>query len=171
MDARPDNRLRMPARRRAKSQSAFDLANRPGFLIRRLHQIHIALFMEECAGFNVTPVQYSVMSMIAEKPGLEQTSLANEVGVDRATLATVIARLEARGLLRRTTTRADRRLKKVLLTSRGKALLNRMARAARRAHIRTIDTLPAPERTAFVHALARLVDAKNDFGRAPLRLG
>src|SRR5688500_5546316 len=107
MDARPANRQCMSARRPAAPQSAFDLANRPGFLIRRLHQIHIALFMEECAQFNVTPVQYSVMSMIAEKPGLEQTSLANEVGVDRATLANVIARLEARGLLRRTTTPAD----------------------------------------------------------------
>jgi hypothetical protein len=46
-----------------------------------------------------------------------------------------------------------------------------MAPAARRAHVRTIDALAAADRAAFMHALAQLVDAKNDFGRAPLRLG
>jgi hypothetical protein len=46
-----------------------------------------------------------------------------------------------------------------------------MLPAAQRAHVRTVDALSAGERKAFVHALARLVDAKNEFGRAPLRLG
>lgn len=150
--------------------SAFDLASRPGFLIRRLHQIHTALFMEECAKFNVTPVQYSMMTAIAEQPGLEQARLAQEVGVDRATLANVVARLESRGLLRRTTTKTDRRLKRVVLTAKGKRLLVQMTQAAQRAHARTVDVLSPAERAAFLHFLARLVDAGNDFGRAPLRL-
>lgn len=150
--------------------TAFDLASRPGFLIRRLHQIHTALFMEECAEFNVTPVQYSMMTAIAEQPGLEQARIAQEVGVDRATLANVVARLETRGLLRRTTTKADRRLKRVILTAKGKRLLDQMTRAAQRAHARTVEVLSPVERAAFLHALAQLVDAGNDFGRAPLRL-
>ncbi len=150
--------------------SAFDLASRPGFLIRRLHQIHTALFIEECAAFNVTPVQYSMMTVIAEQPGLEQARLAQEVGVDRATLANVVARLESRGLLRRTTTKADRRLKRVVLTAKGKRLLEQMTDAAQRAHARTVEILSSDERAAFLHFLARLVDAGNDLGRAPLRL-
>ncbi len=151
-------------------QSAFDLASRPGFLIRRLHQIHAALFMEECAAFNVTPVQYSLMTAIAEQPGLEQARLAHEIGVDRTTLANVVARLETRGLLRRTTTKTDRRLKRVNLTANGKRLLAQMRKPAQRAHVRTIEALPPAQRTVFLHALAHLVDAGNDFGRAPLRL-
>ena len=82
--------------------SAFDLAVRPGFLIRRLHQIHLALFAEECGAFNVTPVQFSILTAAAAQPGLEQARLAHEVGVDRTTLANVVARLEGRGLVRRT---------------------------------------------------------------------
>jgi DNA-binding MarR family transcriptional regulator len=151
-------------------QTAFDLAKRPGFLIRRLHQIHTALFMEECAAFNVTPVQYSMMTAVSEQPGLEQARLAHEIGVDRTTLANVAARLEARGLLRRTTTKADRRLKRVILTARGKRLLEQMAQPALRAHVRTIEALAPTERSEFLHALACLVDAGNAFGRAPLRL-
>ena len=86
-----------------------ELAARPGFLVRRLHQIHLALFAEECSAFNVTPVQYSIMTVAAAHPGLDQVALAYEVGVDRATLANVVARLENRGVLRRTQGRTDRR--------------------------------------------------------------
>ncbi|MET0278596.1 MAG: MarR family transcriptional regulator, partial [Pseudorhodoplanes sp.] len=87
----------MSTRKITRPPSAFDLAHRPGFLIRRLHQIHTALFIEECADFNVTPVQYSVLTAIAEQSAMEQARLAQEVGVDRATLANVVARLEVRG--------------------------------------------------------------------------
>jgi MarR family transcriptional regulator, lower aerobic nicotinate degradation pathway regulator len=150
--------------------STSDLAARPGFLIRRLHQIHLALFAEECSAFNVTTVQYSIMTVAAARPGLDQMALAYEVGVDRATLANVVARLETRGLLRRTRGRTDRRLKNVTLTAAGRTLLGHMAEAAHRAHERTVEALPPDERAAFLHALRQLVDVGNEYGRAPFRL-
>ena len=69
---------------------SFALAARPGFLIRRLHQTHLSLFAEECGAFDVTPVQYSILTAVAAQPGLEQAALAQEVGIDRATLANVV---------------------------------------------------------------------------------
>ena len=86
-----------------------ELAQYPGFLIRRLHQIHFALFAEECAGFDITPVQYSIMMIIAYRPGMDQAQISDEAGVDRATLVNVVVRLEAAGLLKRITSRLDRR--------------------------------------------------------------
>jgi DNA-binding MarR family transcriptional regulator len=151
--------------------SAFDLAVRPGFLIRRLHQIHLALFAEECGAFNVTPVQFSILTAAAAQPGLEQARLAHEVGVDRTTLANVVARLEGRGLVRRTPSRDDRRIKRVTITARGRKLLARMDGPARRAHARTIAALAPAGRARFLKSLANLVDAGNAHGRAPLRLG
>ena len=147
------------------------LADRPGFLIRRLHQIHVALFAEECGQQNVTPVQYSILTVAAAQPGLDQAALGYEVGVDRATLANVLGRLEARGLLRRVQGRADRRLKHVTLTAEGRKLLAGMVAAVQRAHERTIEALPPPERAAFLDALLVLVESGNGFGRARLRLG
>jgi DNA-binding MarR family transcriptional regulator len=150
--------------------TARELAIRPGFLIRRLHQIHLAMFAQECAPLDITPVQYSIISIAAAQPGLEQARLGYEVGVDRATLANVVARLEARGLLTRAQGVADRRLKHVTLTQAGLNLLACITEPAGRAHARTIEPLPDDEREAFLQALARLVDAGNAFGRAPLRL-
>lgn len=151
--------------------TAFDLASRPGFLIRRLHQIHVALFIEECAAFEVTPVQYSLMTVLHARPGLEQARLGEETGVDRATLANVVGRLERRGLVRRRPSGRDRRVRLVSLTPAGAALLIQMEEPARRAHTRTLAALPPDARHAFTHALAHLVEAGNSSGRAPLRLG
>lgn len=150
--------------------TAWDLASRPGFLIRRLHQIHLAMFAEECATLGITPVQFSILSVAEAQPGLEQARLGHEVGVDRTTLANVVARLEGRGLLTRAQGQSDRRLKHVALTPAGRDLLRQMEEPARRAHARTIEALPEAEREAFLRTLATLVDAGNAYGRAPLRL-
>ncbi len=145
------------------------LVRRPGFLIRRLHQIHLALFAEECAAFGLTPVQYSIMTAIAGQPGLDQARLCEEVGIDRATMADVLARLESRGLVSRRRSGTDQRMKLVSVTVSGRRLLARIDPHARRAHERTVDGLPPEERAAFVESLTRLVEANHGLGRAPMR--
>jgi DNA-binding MarR family transcriptional regulator len=146
------------------------LSLRPGFLIRRLHQIHLALFAEECAAFGVTPVQYSIMSVVLLQPRIDQASLGYEVGVDRATLTNVIGRLETKGLLRRSKKATDKRTNLVKLTARGEAVLEKMADAVQRAHARTIAPLPPEDQARFLDHLNRLVDAGNEYSRAPLRI-
>jgi DNA-binding MarR family transcriptional regulator len=107
--------------------------------------MHLALFAEECASCGVTPVPFSLLSLLATQPGLDQAALAFAVGVDRATTANVVARLEKRGLLRRRPGPTDRRVKLVELTAAGTRLLARIDPHARRAHERTLDALPPRE--------------------------
>jgi DNA-binding MarR family transcriptional regulator len=59
------------------------LWGRPGYLLRRLHQIHYTLFFEECAGYDITPVQYGLLTTLSLNPNLDQNSLARELGIDR----------------------------------------------------------------------------------------
>jgi len=142
----------------------------PGFLIRRLHQIHTALFAEECAGLEVTPPQHSVLSVIAGQPGLDQSAIAEEIGVDRATLASVVARLEAAGFVRRTISKVDRRQKLLSLTPRGRAILGKMQGPVQRAQDRAMEPLSLAEQEQFLKLLNQLVDGGNEYGRAKLRL-
>lgn len=146
------------------------LIDRPGFLIRRLHQIHQAIFAEECGAFDVTPMQFSIMSVAGTKPGLDQTALAHEIGVDRTTLANVVARLEKRGILRRTRSQTNHRLKCVHLTASGQRIVQQMEGAVARAHHKTIEALPKEEREAFTAALRILVNAGNDYAPAILHV-
>jgi DNA-binding MarR family transcriptional regulator len=142
----------------------------PGFLIRRLHQIHLALFAEECTGFDVTAVQFNVLQVIGERPGSDQSSIAEEVGVDRATLASVLSRLERAGFIKRIVSRLDRRQRLISLTARGRSIVEKMTEAVQRAHERTLAPLTPEDRASFLVLLSRLVEEGNGHGRAKLRL-
>jgi DNA-binding MarR family transcriptional regulator len=130
---------------------------RPGVLIRRLHQVHTAMFLEETAAFNVTPVQYSLLTLLAEAPGLEQGAAAAALRLDRFTTADVVRRLEAAGLLRARPGQ-DRRAKALHLTAKGTKLHAAMRESVQRAHDRLVSPLPAPRREAFLRALRDLVE-------------
>jgi len=146
------------------------LLARPGFLVRRLHQIHTWLFAEETQEFGVTPVQYSVLTILAALGEMDQNTLALEIGLERTSVAEVLPRLEARELVERRQSTADRRVKLVRLTRPGRALVKKMEAAAQRAHDRTIEAIPEEERERFMLSLCRLVEAHNEASVVPLRL-
>ncbi len=145
------------------------LWRRPGYLIRRLHQIHGALFAQECVGFDITPVQYAVLTTLAQRPDCDQNTLAQEVGLDRTNAADVVRRLARQGLVVRRASPQDRRRMLARLTPRGQTILAAMQAPMIRAQQRLIDTLEPAERERFVATLLKLVDATNNSSRAPRR--
>lgn len=145
------------------------LWSRPGFLVRRLHQIHGALFMEELAEDQVTPVQYGLLSILVDIPGLDQFSIAEELGIDRANVAEVLKRLEARKLVLRVVDPHNKRRKICLATREGAEFVAKHYPRMQAAQERLIAPLSSAERAAFLELLHKLVDANNSFGRAVLR--
>ena len=145
-------------------------AGHAGFLVRRLHQIVLALFAEECEALDITPTQFGVMLAIAAQPGIAQSTAAEERGVDRATMASIVARLEENGYIHRVTSRTDRRQKLLSLTAAGKTLLAKAQEPVKRASERALEALPPRDRKTFILLLQKLVDGGNHFGRAKLRL-
>lgn len=146
------------------------LFSRPGFLIRRLHQIHTGLFYAETQEFNMTPVQYSLLSALAERSELDQNALALEIGLERSSVAEVLPRLESRGLISRRPAESDKRVRLVRLTGEGADLVERMARAAQRAHDKTLEQLSEAERDVFMLQMIRLVESNNEHSVAPLKI-
>src|SRR6267154_3935549 len=88
-------------RRTSVAHEPWPLPQRPGFLIRRLHQIHVALFQENCAKFEITPLQYSLLSALAARKTADQTTLAVDVSLDRTTTTGALKRLQSRGFIER----------------------------------------------------------------------
>jgi DNA-binding MarR family transcriptional regulator len=136
-----------------------DLYDKPGYQIRRLRQIAAALFAAEAAPFGVTSQQYTTLEALGEFPRLEQGALCDAVHLDRATMATLLARLEEKGLLQRTTSPLDKRRKHVALTPRGRKTLAAMRPALDRIQERILAPLPADDRDAFARMLKTLVAA------------
>ncbi len=142
---------------------------RPGFLIRRLHQIHVAMFLEEFKSQNITPVQYGLMTAVAALPGLDQTALGQEVGLDRTTTADVVKRLEDRGLLERHPNPLDRRTRHVRLTAEGQTRVVELQADMTRAQDRLMEPLRPAEKAMLMDLMRRLVEANNQYSRTILR--
>lgn len=139
----------------------------PGHHIRRLHQIAVAIFLQETEAHGITPVQYAALQTVGNAPGIDQRTLAGTIGLDTSTVAGVIDRLEARGLLARGTSPNDRRVRLLTLTAEGQALLAKVVPDMQKAQQRILAPLPKAERAEFMRMLRTLVDANNELSRAP----
>lgn len=142
------------------------LSARPGYLVRRLHQIHSAIFLEECQQFGVTPVQYGLISTLLAKPGLDQVTLGGEVGIDRTNVADVLKRLSERGLLRRERSKTDGRSMVAFLTKEGERVAEEMYESMRRAQDRLLAPLRPEFRSAFIAMLTELIEGNSKYAAA-----
>src|SRR6516165_1435752 len=103
--------------------SLTELYRTPGHLIRRLQQIAVALFVAKCETLDLTPVQYASLTVIRDVPDLDVTRLSSLVALDKATLAKVIERLEAKGWIVRESSGHDKRIKLLRITPNGRKVL------------------------------------------------
>lgn len=136
---------------------SFDFRRAPAHLIRRVHQVSVAIFMEETAGFEVTPVQFAILNALLQDPGEDQVTLARKVAFDPATFGSVIMRLETRGWVRREPDSVDRRRKLLWVTAEGAEVARKMRRAVGRVQQRILEPLAAAEREQLVALLDRLL--------------
>src|SRR5271154_2496469 len=111
----------MPSKARPITMDAVYTA--PGYLFRRMQQIAVAIFVEECKAHDLTPVQYASLVAIHTHPGIDATRLSAVIAFDRSTLGSVIERLEAKGHIQRMPAAGDKRVKLLHLTRSGAALL------------------------------------------------
>ena len=146
-----------------------DLYEHPGHLLRRAQQISVSMFYDEL-GAELTPVQYAILSRLADHPGIDQVSLAGLAAIDTSTGATVCARLEEKGLLERKVIPHNRRQRALAITASGARLLEELEAGALRLRERLLAPLNPVEQRQFMELLAKLVRENNEQSRAPLAL-
>src|SRR4051812_4399205 len=157
-------------REKRMNRDAQDIYSRPGHLIRRLQQIAVAIFMDETADFDITPVQYSALLAVRNHPGVDQTSLMKIIAFDRSTIGDVVKRLENKRLVRRVVSKADRRTKTLHITSSGRHLLSKVKKSVDDAQEKMVAPLGREERSEFMRMMHKLVQLNNDHSRVPLQL-
>ncbi len=144
------------------------LYRRPGFLIRRAHQIAVSIFLEEAAELGITTTQYGALVVLSAAENIDQIGLAKLVGIDRSTAALVVSKLEAAGLLVRENDPNDRRRSVLALTADGRQMLERLAKPAERAQERALSAFSKQEAKHFLELLGQFVDTFNEETRAPI---
>jgi MarR family transcriptional regulator, lower aerobic nicotinate degradation pathway regulator len=142
---------------------------KPGYLFRRMQQIAVAIFVEECGEHDLTPVQFAALVAIQTHPGIDATRLSAVIAFDRSTLGNVIERLESKQFVERRPSAEDKRIKLLYLTRSGAALLRDVMPSVDRAQSRMLQPLKPADRKMLMALLTQLVDLNNEASRVPLR--
>lgn len=137
---------------------SFNFVESPGHLIRRAQQLAVAIFMDETAGFDVTPVQFAILNALMDDPGEDQITLSGRVAFDPATFGSVIGRLEAKGWVKREADPGDKRRKLLWTTPEGEQVALKMKRAVGRAQLRIMGPLEGEEKAQLMLLLGKLVN-------------
>ena len=150
---------------------ALEIYSMPGHLIRRLQQASVAIFDNEIrqAGFDLTPVQFGALTMIAANPGLDQATLAQGITYDRVTIGGVVDRLEQKNLVRREIAEKDRRARNLYLQPLGEQVLAQARPVVRNVQDVILCGLSEAERKQLCILLRKALDAVGDVSRTPIR--
>ena len=143
------------------------LYQRPGFLLRRAHQISGAIFEGACETLGLTQAQFGVLTIVASEPGIDQTRLARGLAFDKVTVMRVLKGLQQRGLVERAMSSTNRRQMAVHLTREGKALLAQAQAPAEQACQQLLAPLSREQRRQLIELLDTLTAGLAGHARAP----
>jgi MarR family transcriptional regulator, temperature-dependent positive regulator of motility len=164
-----NRRPRASSNRVAKRDAGLfiDVYDEPGHLIRRAQQIAVSMFHSTMRN-GVTPIQYCVLRVLQDHPGIDQVTLARLCALDTSTAADLAVRLEERGLVRRMMPMKSRRHRLLQLTPEGVALVKRLIPSAYVLSRRLLRGLNKREQRIFLLLLKKFVHLNNQESRAPL---
>lgn len=101
------------------------LSGLAGYLIRQAQLWVFRDFNETLTPLDIRPVQYGILTVVRENPGLSQMALSRVLGIVRSGVVPLLDGLESRGLLKRIAHASDRRSHALHLTADGNALVKR----------------------------------------------
>lgn len=128
----------------------------PSHLLKRAAQYANLIYMGEVGKSGLTQRQFTVLLAVDSNDGKSQTELVKVTGIDRSTLADLVARLLAQGYLQRKRTKDDGRTNAIRITAVGKKMLKMAQPGADEVDRHLMGLLSASERKAFIDNLGVL---------------
>jgi MarR family transcriptional regulator, lower aerobic nicotinate degradation pathway regulator len=132
----------------------YRLQEQIGFVLRRAHQRHVAIFAARIA--DLTPPQFAALAKLHDVGETSQNQLGNLVAMDAATIKGVIERLKARGFVDLGKNDADKRRLMVALTEEGRKTIERLIPLAQQITTETLAPLTPKEAAQFMRLLAKI---------------
>ena len=144
---------------KGKKAEVGTLARSPSHQLHRVLQLALDIYAEEAGPDAPTQRQFAVLEACADRDGLTQTDLVKATGIDRSTLADLVARMTTKGLLVRERSALDARANAVSLSPEGRAALEAARPRVAAADKRILGLLPKARREAFLDVLTELASA------------
>jgi DNA-binding MarR family transcriptional regulator len=141
------------------SKDAKTLARSFSHLLKRAVQYSVHRYNEEAGKSGLTHRQFTVLAAVDANEGKSQTELVKITGIDRSTLADMIARLIEQGCLQRRRTKEDARTNAVRLTPQGKKLLRTAQSGAEDVDKQLLAMFAAADRKTVIDCLGEMANA------------
>jgi DNA-binding MarR family transcriptional regulator len=134
------------------------LSARTSYLLGRAAASVQALGEHDLQPLGISPREYSVLAVLAERSPLSQTQVAAVLGLDRTTILKLGASLEGKGLVVRARDEHDRRAYAMALTSDGDRLRERAFSLLLDCEQRFLQPLAGEQKAQLHDLLARVID-------------
>lgn len=129
---------------------------RLGFLIHDVSRLRRSALDRCLKPMNVTRSQWWILAYLSRKDGMTQSQLAEELDMGKVAIGGLIDRLEKSGLLRREADSNDRRVNRIFLEPKSKALIARMRKLSHQMNERILTGLENEELEAFAVTMGAL---------------
>jgi len=135
-------------------------------LLHRALQLALDYHAEAAGPATITQRQFTVLAAAGAADGRTQNDLVRATGIDRSTLADLVARMLAKGLLERERSATDARANTVRLSAAGRAALDAGTGPSAAADARLLALLAPKKRDIFLKILTALAAAADHPGEA-----
>lgn len=130
-----------------------------GFRMRRVQNQLSRSFSAATAELGLRSGLFSSLAIIAANPGLSQSELAREVGMDKSLTVSIVDELEASGWALRERSKVDRRRHALTITAEGETHLNALFDIVERTESAVLDQLSRAELLLLSELLDRMYAA------------
>ena len=146
---------------------SFNLNASPSHLLHRAQQAAANHSAKALRSAGITLRQFSLLAALDGNEGASQSDLVNATGIDRSTLADMVARMETSGLIKRAASKTDARAKSVSLTAKGKKALDKALPAVQAADAALFSGLAKVKQDALMSGLVGLTEEEAKPAPAP----
>ena len=130
-----------------------------GQLFFRLWRASHTRITQSLESVGLTPASFGLLTLIGAGSGATQRELGSAMGIDPSTMVSLLDELEAAGLAKRRPHPKDRRAREVVITSKGRRLLERGRQMALQVEDEVLGGLNAGERRQLLKLLRRALDS------------
>ena len=145
----------MPTNASPDPESA-EFAGQLFFRLWRASHTRIANGLES---IGLTPASFGVLNVLGARKGAIQQEVGSAMGIDPSTMVSLIDQLEGAGLAKRRPHPTDRRAREVLITPKGRRLLERGRRMALQVEDEVLGGLTSKERREMLRLLRRALES------------
>ena len=135
----------------------FSRAHSEGYQVNHMARLFIRAVQDRIKPLGLSTGTFPVMLALWEKEGQTQRELVRELGVEQATMANTLSRMERDGLVIRRAHEADARVQTVWLTERARGLRDPAIKEATEVNDLATQGMSDQERADFTALMAKVI--------------